>query len=59
MCRTSEVPVPSQREVEGLGIRVRRDRLLDPSDERYLGRRDDLSHVEGRSVHLGARAAHS
>jgi hypothetical protein len=63
-----------RRVVDGLGIRVRRttdagmlgaddvavwDRLLDPSDARYLGRRDDLSHVEGRSVHLGVRAANS
>jgi SAM-dependent methyltransferase len=31
------------------------ERLLDPGDDAWLGHRDDLYHLEVRSVHLGTR----
>jgi SAM-dependent methyltransferase len=31
------------------------ERLLDPADAAFLGRRDDLAWLEARSVHLGTR----
>lgn len=33
------------------------DRLLDPADPAYLGRREDLQSLEARSVHVGTRPA--
>src|SRR5829696_1875501 len=33
------------------------DRLLDPEDTAYLGRRDDLYSVEARTVHVGSQPA--
>lgn len=32
-------------------------RLLDPADERFLGRRDDLAELAARSVHIGVKPA--
>jgi SAM-dependent methyltransferase len=33
------------------------DRLLDPEDPAYLGRRDDLYSIEARTVHVGSQPA--